>query len=160
MFQNCNTLLTSLNVRISRGLEQFHRVDLAESAQVTRIRKDDWSRADQPLPQLFWRETVVAHAHRDANLVHPLRGDAAMDGSIGNQYMQRKVLAQQQHAHIPMMQDLGATILRRTSRCEDPTGTAGSAITSRAQTACTITNPAHRTLGACACLLWSAYDPC
>ena len=46
MFQNCNTLLTSLNVRISRGLEQFHRVDLAESALVTRIRKDDWSRAD------------------------------------------------------------------------------------------------------------------
>jgi hypothetical protein len=47
MFQNCNTLLISLNVRISRGLEQFHRVDLAESAQVTKIRKDDWSRADK-----------------------------------------------------------------------------------------------------------------
>jgi hypothetical protein len=45
MFQNCNTLLTSLNVRISCGLEQFHRVDLAESAQVTSAAKDDWSRA-------------------------------------------------------------------------------------------------------------------
>jgi hypothetical protein len=45
MFQNCNTLLTSLNVRISRGLEQFQSLNLAESAQVTRIRKDDWSRA-------------------------------------------------------------------------------------------------------------------
>jgi hypothetical protein len=47
MFQNCNTLLTSLNVRISRGLEQFHRVELAKSAQVTRIWKDDWSRAGE-----------------------------------------------------------------------------------------------------------------
>jgi hypothetical protein len=45
MFQNCNTLLTSLNVRISRGLEQFHRVDLAKSALVTSAAKDDWSRA-------------------------------------------------------------------------------------------------------------------
>jgi hypothetical protein len=45
MFQNCNTLLTSLNVRISRGLEQFHRVDLAKSALVTSTAKDDWSRA-------------------------------------------------------------------------------------------------------------------
>ena len=45
LFQIFYTLLTSLNVRISRGLEQFHRVDLAESAQVTKIRKDDWSRA-------------------------------------------------------------------------------------------------------------------
>merc|ERR1711865_1011549 len=63
----------------------------------------------------FWRETIVAHAHCDANLVHPLRGDAAMDKSIGNQYMQRKILAQQQQVHIPMMQDLGATILRVTN---------------------------------------------
>ena len=47
MFQNCNTLLTSLNVRISRGLEQFHRVDLAKSALVTSTAKDDWSRAGQ-----------------------------------------------------------------------------------------------------------------
>jgi hypothetical protein len=45
MFQNCNTLLTSLNVRISRGLEQVHRMDLAKSAQVTCAAKDDWSRA-------------------------------------------------------------------------------------------------------------------
>jgi hypothetical protein len=45
MSQNCNTLLTSLNVRTSRGLEQFHRMDLAESAQVTSAAKDDWSRA-------------------------------------------------------------------------------------------------------------------
>jgi hypothetical protein len=45
MFQNCNTLLTGLNVRISRGLEQFHSLNLAKSALVTRIRKDDWSRA-------------------------------------------------------------------------------------------------------------------
>ena len=51
MFQNCNTLLTSLNVRISRGLEQFHRVELAKSAQVTRIRKDDWSRAVEKRPE-------------------------------------------------------------------------------------------------------------
>jgi hypothetical protein len=35
MFQNCNTLLTSLNVRISRGLEQFQSLYLAKSAQVT-----------------------------------------------------------------------------------------------------------------------------
>ena len=39
------TLLTSLNVRISRGLEEFHSLNLAKSALVTRIRKDDWSRA-------------------------------------------------------------------------------------------------------------------
>jgi hypothetical protein len=45
MFQNCNTLLTSLNVPISRGLEQFQSLNLAKSAQVTMIRKDDWSRA-------------------------------------------------------------------------------------------------------------------
>ncbi len=44
MFQNCNTLLTSLNVRISRGLEQFHQMDLAKSALVTSAAKDDWSR--------------------------------------------------------------------------------------------------------------------
>jgi hypothetical protein len=46
-FQNCNTLLTSLNVRISRVLEQLHRVELAKSAQVTNAAKDDWSRAVQ-----------------------------------------------------------------------------------------------------------------
>ena len=45
MFQNCNTLLTSLNVPISRGLEQFQSLNLAKNALVTRIRKDDWSRA-------------------------------------------------------------------------------------------------------------------
>jgi hypothetical protein len=45
MFQNCNTLLTSLIVRIGRGLEQFHRMDLAKSAQATSAAKDDWSRA-------------------------------------------------------------------------------------------------------------------
>ena len=49
MFQNCNTLLTSLNVRISRGLEEFHSLNLAKSALVTRIRKDDWSRAELSL---------------------------------------------------------------------------------------------------------------
>jgi hypothetical protein len=46
MFQNCNTLLTSLNVRISRGLEQFHSLNLTKSALVTSAAKDDWSRAD------------------------------------------------------------------------------------------------------------------
>jgi hypothetical protein len=45
MVQICNTLLTSLNVRITRGLEQFHRVDLAKSALVTSAVNDDWSRA-------------------------------------------------------------------------------------------------------------------
>ena len=45
LFQIFYTLLTSLNARISRGLEQFHSLNLAKSAQVTRIRKDDWSRA-------------------------------------------------------------------------------------------------------------------
>ena len=45
LFQIFYTLLTSLNVRISRGLEQFHSLNLAKSALVTRIRKDDWSRA-------------------------------------------------------------------------------------------------------------------
>jgi hypothetical protein len=39
MFQICNTLLTRLNVRISRGL------DLAKSALVTSAAKNDWSRA-------------------------------------------------------------------------------------------------------------------
>ena len=53
MFQNCNTLLTSLNVRISRGLEQFHRVDLAESAQVTSTAKNDWSPADMRYVSAF-----------------------------------------------------------------------------------------------------------
>ena len=47
LFQIFYTLLTSLNVRISRGLEEFHSLNLAESALVTRIRKDDWSRAAQ-----------------------------------------------------------------------------------------------------------------
>ena len=46
MFQNCNTLLTRLNVHISRGLEQFRRLNLAERAQVTSAAKDDWSRAE------------------------------------------------------------------------------------------------------------------
>ena len=46
LFQIFYTLLTSLNVRISRGLEEFHSLNLAKSALVTRIRKDDWSRAD------------------------------------------------------------------------------------------------------------------
>ena len=46
MFQNCNTVLTTLNVRIGRGLEQFQSLSLAKSDQVTRIWKDDWSRAD------------------------------------------------------------------------------------------------------------------
>jgi hypothetical protein len=32
MFQNCNTLLTSLNVRISPGLEQSQLLSLAKSA--------------------------------------------------------------------------------------------------------------------------------
>ena len=45
LFQIFYTLLTSLNVRISRGLEEFHSLNLAKSALVTRIRKDDWSRA-------------------------------------------------------------------------------------------------------------------
>ena len=45
-FQIFYTLLTSLNVRISRGLEEFHSLNLAKSALVTRIRKDDWSRAE------------------------------------------------------------------------------------------------------------------
>jgi hypothetical protein len=45
MFQICNTLLNSLNVSISRGLKQFQSLDLAKSAQVTRIWKDNWSRA-------------------------------------------------------------------------------------------------------------------
>jgi hypothetical protein len=45
MFQICNALLTSLNVRIGCGLEQFHRVHLAKSALVTSAAKDDWSRA-------------------------------------------------------------------------------------------------------------------
>ena len=45
LFQTFYTLLTSLNARIVRGLEGFQSLNLAESAQVTRIRKDDWSRA-------------------------------------------------------------------------------------------------------------------
>ena len=45
LFQIFYILLTSRNARISRGLEQFHSLNLAKSAQVTRIRKDDWSRA-------------------------------------------------------------------------------------------------------------------
>jgi hypothetical protein len=45
-FQIFYTLLTSLNVRISRRLEQFHSLNLAKSAQVTSAAKDDWSRAD------------------------------------------------------------------------------------------------------------------
>jgi hypothetical protein len=47
LFQIFYTLLTSLNVRISRGLEEFHSLNLAKSALVTRIRKDDWSRAER-----------------------------------------------------------------------------------------------------------------
>jgi hypothetical protein len=35
-----------LVIRISRGLEQFQSLSLAKSAQVTTIRKDDWSRAE------------------------------------------------------------------------------------------------------------------
>jgi hypothetical protein len=45
MSQNCNTLLTSLNVLIIRGLEQFQSLSLAKSAEVTSTAKDDWSRA-------------------------------------------------------------------------------------------------------------------
>ena len=50
LFQIFYTLLTSLNVRISRGLEEFHSLNLAKSALVTRIRKDDWSRAVVRVP--------------------------------------------------------------------------------------------------------------
>ena len=35
LFQIFYTLLTSLNIRISRGLERFQSLNLAESAQVT-----------------------------------------------------------------------------------------------------------------------------
>jgi hypothetical protein len=45
LFQIFYALLTSLNVRISRGLEEFRSLNLAKSALVTTIRKDDWSRA-------------------------------------------------------------------------------------------------------------------
>jgi hypothetical protein len=45
-FQILFILLISLNVRISRGLEQFHSLNLVESALVTSAAKDDWSRAD------------------------------------------------------------------------------------------------------------------
>ena len=38
------TLLTSLNVRISRGLEQSQSLNLAESAQVGSTAKEGWSR--------------------------------------------------------------------------------------------------------------------
>jgi hypothetical protein len=48
LFQIFYTLLNSLNVRISRGLEQFHSLNLAKSAQVTSTAKDDWSRAVGP----------------------------------------------------------------------------------------------------------------
>jgi hypothetical protein len=41
LFQIFYTLLASLNVRISRGLEQFHSLNLVESALVTRAAKDD-----------------------------------------------------------------------------------------------------------------------
>jgi hypothetical protein len=47
LFQIFYTLLTSLNIniRISRGLEQFRSLNFAESAQMTSAAKDDWSRA-------------------------------------------------------------------------------------------------------------------
>jgi hypothetical protein len=46
-FQKINTLLNSLNLRISRGLEQFHTLNFTKSALVTSAAKDDWSRAEQ-----------------------------------------------------------------------------------------------------------------
>ena len=49
LFQIFYTLLNSLNVRNSRGLEQFQSMNLAKSAQVTSAAKDDWSRAEQPV---------------------------------------------------------------------------------------------------------------
>ena len=69
LFQIFYTLLTSLNARISRGLEQFHSLNLAKSAQVTRIRKDDWSRAECTwsrskfvvrAPELFDNQQIVS----------------------------------------------------------------------------------------------------
>ena len=45
LFRIFYTPLTSLNVHISRGLQQFQSLNLAESAQVTRIRKDNWTQA-------------------------------------------------------------------------------------------------------------------
>ena len=45
LFQISYTLLNSLNIRISRGLEQFQSLNLAESAQVTSATKDDRRRA-------------------------------------------------------------------------------------------------------------------
>jgi hypothetical protein len=57
LFQIFYTLLTSLNVRISRGLEEFHSLNLAKSALVTRIRKDDWSRAARVKGLLSYRLT-------------------------------------------------------------------------------------------------------
>ena len=45
LFRVFYTLLTSLNVRISRGLERFRSLNLAKSALVTSAAKDDWSRA-------------------------------------------------------------------------------------------------------------------
>ena len=52
LFQIFYTLLTSLNVRISGGLEQFHSLNLAKSAQVTSAAKDDWSRAARDVAQI------------------------------------------------------------------------------------------------------------
>jgi hypothetical protein len=52
------TLLTSLNVRISRGLEQFHSLNLVESALVTSGAKDDWSRAEKHMADRKRRKPV------------------------------------------------------------------------------------------------------
>jgi hypothetical protein len=49
LFQIFYTLLNSLNVRNSRGLEQFQSLNLAKSAQVTSTAKDDWSQAVTPI---------------------------------------------------------------------------------------------------------------
>jgi hypothetical protein len=79
MFQNYNTLLTSLNVRSSGGLEQFHRLNLAKSAQVTSAAKDDWSQAARARAALRPGQQACGVRRRaQAVLVSHARGKLAL----------------------------------------------------------------------------------
>jgi hypothetical protein len=76
LFQIFYTLLTSLNARTSRDLGGFQSDNLAESAPLTGIQKDDWSRA-----VLL---SVTAHPHHTLSIFQHLVAPPASQSRIAS----------------------------------------------------------------------------
>jgi hypothetical protein len=106
--------LTSMSTILVMNWGVHYQSDDIASKSMTAVR-DIIKQPSGPSRQLFWRETIVAHAHCDPQLTRPLRGVSAMNDSVGSEYSQGKILMQQQQVYIPVMRNLGATILRVTN---------------------------------------------